>query len=293
MHAVLITAYTDFPSLVRLVRRLDRGFFKVFVHVDRRSAIGAGEIEELRRLGASVTRRHRIRWGSIAHLTAILDLLQSAVREGGADYYHLVSGQDYPLFPAAEFVRRCDGRIFMNFQPLSDSDEHVRNRYELHNPFYFLQTGPRATNRLYRYVDAASLWLQKRLGKRRQKLGPFDTLYKGIVWMSFPAIAAEKVVSDATAEALFRALRTAYVPEEVFFQTCLLNSDLSGRVVNDDLRYTDWTRRDGSVPAFLDERDADAVLGSNALFARKMRSDVSAGLLDRIDAERFGGPAQP
>ena len=58
-------------------------------------------------------------------------------------------------------------------------------------------------------------------------------------------------------------------------------------VVNDDLRYTDWRRRNGSVPAYLDETDVGALLGSDALFARKVSSDISGELLDAIDDERF------
>jgi hypothetical protein len=287
MHAVLITAYIDYPSLKRLVRRLDRRFFKVYVHVCGRSAISEAELEELQRLGAAVARRHKIRWGSIAHLNAIMDLLRQAVADGGADYYHIISGQDYPLFGPDEFERRCDGRIFMNFEPLSASPADVRDRCELRNVFYFLQTGSRAANRLHRYVDMVSRWLQKRLGRRRSAVGPFDRLYKGIVWMSFPAAAAEAVLSDPAAEDFLRAVRTIYVPEEVYFQTYFLNSALAPSVVNDDLRYTDWRRRNGSVPAFLDQSDGDRVLGSNALFARKVNSDVSTGLLDMIDAARF------
>ena len=58
-----------------------------------------------------------------------------------------------------------------------------------------------------------------------------------------------------------------------------------------DLRYTDWQYRNGSVPAYLDGSDLGPILGSNALFARKVSSDVSAHLLDQIDAQCFGGPS--
>jgi hypothetical protein len=110
--------------------------------------------------------------------------------------------------------------------------------------------------------------------------------------MSFPASAGARLLDDPAGDSFFRAIRTTYIPEEVFFQTYFLNSDLRSLVLNDDLRYTDWRRRNGSVPAYLDDSDALAVLASDALFARKVSSDVSAELLDRIDAERFDeGPA--
>jgi hypothetical protein len=58
--------------------------------------------------------------------------------------------------------------------------------------------------------------------------------------------------------------------------------------VNDDLRYTDWRYRNGGIPAYLDESDLSAILGSGALFARKVSSDISGRLLDGIDSARFG-----
>jgi hypothetical protein len=288
MHAVLITAYKDFPSLARLVERLDRDFFRIYVHIDSIGSIDREQGEELKRLGASVTRDHAIRWGSMAHLHAIIDLLRAAVGAGGIDYIHTISGQCYPVAGTARFKARCDGRIFMNFEPVSEASADIRERYELRNLFYHLQTGSRAANRLYRHVDGGGRWLQKSLGMKRTRLGPYADLYKGIVWMSFPAAAAARLFEDPAADALLRAIRTSYIPEEVFFQTYFLNSDLRSLVVNDDLRYTDWRRRNGSVPAYLDETDAEAVLGSGALFARKVSSDISAQLLDLIDAERFG-----
>jgi len=120
MHAVLITAYKDYPSLLRLVRRLDRGFFKTYIHIDRRSRISRSERAELSRHGATIINNRFVRWGSISHLLAIMDLLRLATAEADVDYIHIISGQDYPLVDAETFRSRCDGRIFMNFEPVGE-----------------------------------------------------------------------------------------------------------------------------------------------------------------------------
>jgi core-2/I-Branching enzyme len=284
MHAVLITAYKDFASLERLVRRLDRGFFKVFIHIDRRSSIGRKQIEQLKRLGAWVIKDYHVRWGAMTHLYAMIDLLRQASSVGGVDYFHLVSGQDYPLCDAAAFDRRCDGRIFMDFRPVAGETDYIKDRYRLRNLFYFLQLGSSVSNRLYRLLDGPSRWVQKRLGVCRTRFGPFDTLYKGTAWMSLPAAAVAELLRDRVADEFLGAITITYLPEEIFFQTYFLNSRLSASVVNDDLRYIDWSNRNGSIPAILDESDLEPILRSNALFARKISSDVSTRLLDQIDA---------
>jgi hypothetical protein len=35
--------------------------------------------------------------------------------------------------------------------------------------------------------------------------------------------------------------RRVFIPDELFFQTILVNSELRNRIVNDDLRYIRWT----------------------------------------------------
>jgi hypothetical protein len=287
MHAVLITAYKDFPSLLRLVRRLDRDFFKTYIHIDKRRRLSRSDRDELSRLGAMIVSSRVVRWGSIGHLRAILDLMRLAITNGGTDYIHIISGQDYPLVGSETFRTRCDGRIFMNFEAVAESSEYIQDRYWLRNYFYFLQTGSRVVNQLARVLDPPSRWLQKRLGFRRTSFGPFSTIHKGMVWMSFPASAASELLKDPEATDFLDAIGTAYVPEEIFFQTYFLNSPMRGSIVNDDLRYTDWRKRNGSIPAFLDESDLEPLLRSKALFARKVSSDISSDLLDEIDTARF------
>lgn len=278
--------------LSRLVGRFDRDFFKIYVHIDKRSSIRSDQIDDLRQLGATVLQRYAIRWGTITHLYAILDLLRLVVDWGGADYVHLISGQSYPLGGPAKFAERYDGRIFMNFNNLNQESGDIQDRYRLRNLFYLVQSGPPGSGRLHLVLDWPSRFIQKRLGIRRTRFGPFSTIYKGIMWMSFPAAAAAELIEDPASAAFLKAIRTTYLPEEIFFQTYFLNSRLRETVVNDDLRYVDWRKRNGGIPAFLDASDFEPILESEALFARKMSSDISGELLDQIDAACFDGAAK-
>lgn len=61
-----------------------------------------------------------------------------------------------------------------------------------------------------------------------------------------------------------------------------MNSKFAKNVVTDNLRYTDWTRRNGSRPAYLDMTDYDKIKESEAFFARKFDSDISKELYQRL-----------
>jgi hypothetical protein len=73
------------------------------------------------------------------------------------------------------------------------------------------------------------------------------------------------------------------VPDESFFQTILINSRLADRIVNDDLRYIDWSEGRAS-PRILTSDDLDSLLASGDLFARKFDARVDERVLDMLDA---------
>lgn len=287
MHAVLITAYKDNQTLLRLVRRLDPSFFNLFIHIDKRSRIRPAEIDQLKALGAEVHQTFVVRWGSYSHLEAILLLMNAALDRGGSNYIHIISGQDYPLWDAAEFKRRCNDHIFVDYCAVDEQPSLVRERYEFGDPFHRLLTGPAGSGRVHKFLWRKSRWIHRHVAAPRTQFGPYRSLFKSLVWSSFPIWAAAELRADPIAEEFLHAIRNTRVPEEIFFPTYFLNSKLAPFVVRDSLRYVDWRERNGSCPAYLDASDVDAVLSSNALFARKVSSETSADLLDRIDAIRF------
>jgi hypothetical protein len=71
------------------------------------------------------------------------------------------------------------------------------------------------------------------------------------------------------------------VPDEMFFQTILLNSPLAGTIVNDDLRFIKWPG-----PAVLTGADLEELLAAPDLYARKFDETVDAAVLDAIDERR-------
>jgi hypothetical protein len=80
---------------------------------------------------------------------------------------------------------------------------------------------------------------------------------------------------------IVRFFEHVYIPDEVFFQTLIMNSPLRDTVENENLRYLDWSR--DPAPAVLGVADLDAMLGSGKLFARKFDVTVDGRVLDLVD----------
>jgi hypothetical protein len=77
-----------------------------------------------------------------------------------------------------------------------------------------------------------------------------------------------------------RYFRTVDVPDEVFFQTILLNSPLRDEIVDDDLRHVVWEEHG---VALLGPERLDELAASPQLFARKFDVERDPGVLDLID----------
>jgi hypothetical protein len=74
------------------------------------------------------------------------------------------------------------------------------------------------------------------------------------------------------------------IPDELFFQTVLMNSPLAPTIVNDDLHYVDWSGG-GAHPATLTAEDFDKLRSSGKLFARKFDPGADPAILDLLDRE--------
>jgi hypothetical protein len=77
-----------------------------------------------------------------------------------------------------------------------------------------------------------------------------------------------------------------FVPDEIFFQTIVMNSPLRGTIENENLRYLDWSRE--PAPAVLGADDFTALAASNKLFARKFDERIDSAILDLLDASIDG-----
>ena len=273
--AYVISAYTNLDQVARLVRVLG-GREAIAVHVDRKT--NDREFERLRHdvsdlREVALLERHACHYRGFGHVRATLKGIDDVLARS-SDFSHLVllTGQDYPIKPVAEIQSFLAERRDSSFMGIN----------ALPSPLWSPHGGLDRID--YRHVH----WRGRhvRLPGRRafpRGLRPFGG---GAYWCLSRAcveLVAEFVVERRDVVRFFQHVD---VPDEIFFQTIVMNSELASTVVNDNLRYVDWSR--GRRPAVLDTNDLDALRASPKLFARKFDTRVDAAVLDAIDARLIG-----
>jgi hypothetical protein len=71
------------------------------------------------------------------------------------------------------------------------------------------------------------------------------------------------------------------------FQTILFASPFKSQMINDNMRYIDWSAG-GASPKTLTIDDRTLIGNSGKFFARKFNQDTDSKILDWIDQELLG-----
>jgi hypothetical protein len=274
--AYVIAAHKNPEQVVRLVRRLasDRATF--VLHVDRRAS---SDFDRRMRTGTRdvadvhFVERHRCYWAGFGVVAATLEAFDYLL-EGNVGFTHavLLSGQDYPLRPAGEierFFASAEGQTFMKCAPL---------------PVPFWTNG--GLSRIEYWYLVSRRRVRVRLPWRRTIPGGLAP-HGGETWGSFASPMATYIREFVQRNPRYlRFFRHVLHANELFFQTIMMNSPLAPTVVQDDLRYIDWSVDPG--PAVLRTPDFERMVDSGKLFARKFDLAVDGKILDQLDAHIDG-----
>lgn len=270
--AYIVSAYKLPGLLERLLRRLAAPGASFTVHVDRKtpSRTYSEMVARTRDLDVTFLPRHVCHWGGFGHVEASLKGIERLLRDRVPfDYVVLLTGQDYPLRSPSEIAARLEsaqGRSFMS---------HWQLPYE---PW-----GARGgLDRIERWHLVAHRRIRLSLPLRR-RLPNGLVAYGGSPYWCLARPVVEYVHQVVREDASFvRFFKHVFVPDELFFQTIVMNSPLRQSVVNDNARYIVWSRR--PAPAILRRSDLEAMQRSGKLFARKFDPTVDAEVLDALDA---------
>ena len=264
--------------LEKLVNYFDNDF-EVFIHIDKRCKESLSLIEGREHL--HIFRNYAVGWGDYRHLLAIVMLMKEAYHHMDLEYFHLVTGSDYPTMPLTQFKVFCK--------------EHQNNNYLEHFPLPHADWGSEGgLNRIqYWWISpnmhrSRGAWmtrkfvnLQRRIGINRRFKYFNGNLYGGGTYWSVTRIAVGTAIEYLNQHPDYlRRFRMTSIAEEICLPTLWCNSGIP--LINNYMRYIDWGS-DGANPQVLNEKDYDNIIASDAIFARKVQSGTSDKLITMLN----------
>jgi hypothetical protein len=294
--AYIILAHKLPEQLVRLVRTLNTASTSFFIHVDKKT-----DPQTYKRIVEPLSayenvyflKRHVIYYTDFNHLRAALVGLQKICSLGiQYDYVVLLTGQDYPLKSnkhIQKVLQEAKGNSYIEYFQLP-SDEHWKNEdggLDRVNYWYFHLHGRhialREKNRFVPPIVHPLLSRMLQISPLRRKAPKNVKIFFG--GSAYWCLARDCIdyVNDFVQlnSATVRFFKHVKIPEEIFFQTILLNSPFNTRLVNDNWWYVNWST--AHHPPVLRKKDFESFMSTNKIFARKFDITEDGDVLDMID----------
>lgn len=288
-QAILLLLHRDFLQAKRLINYF-AGCCDIFIHIDKTGTITQKEENLLKSMPGVkvVSRKYKGHWAGYSILQSEIYLLKEALKLKNLYYFHLLSGQDYPIKPLQEFLTffshtNTAGFINCTHLPcdITDGCTYYRLQHFVLTDYINTRTQD-GKDKVWRFVE----W-QKRHGIRRRLPDYFDHLYGGSAWFSINREVAQYLVSYTTkSPSFYRRMRFTYIPEEIYVPTVILNSPYRENVVwKNNCRTVLWNHEGVDCsPIDISDKDFRRLLSNpTGFFSRKFVPGVSDKVMHLID----------
>lgn len=288
-HAYLIIAHNQFQQLGTLLSVLDDPRNDIFLHIDKKAeysqktsdflkgCLKYSSLAEIPRLSVS--------WGGFSQIQAELSLF-SAAAAGHYDYYHLLSGIDFPLKTQDEIHDFFNAHKGLEFVHFCEEEFQIKFEDRLRYHWYFQDTlGRRHDFAAERIRDLSTRLLnrQKKKGTDRLITGPFPIVRAGSNWVSLTDAFLQYLLTRK--QDIEKAFKNTISGDEELVQTVIFNSEFRGKLYFNsqehpgNVRKIDWTRGN---PYVWKNDDYQELMDSGCLFARKIIASEDPELFRRL-----------
>lgn len=284
-HGILILAHKNIEQLCRLVKYFSCDC-DVFIHIDSKLHLEQEDWEKLLsyRQVRQVIQDYEVNWGGTSVLESEMHLLRQAVRQCDAEYFHLISGQDYPTRSLSCFLNFFEHNAKWEYisyvhLPHPKWEDSTFRRLQYYYPYDYAtgQCSPRHWVR-------EQVRLQIARGVKRPIPDEFDHLYGSSQWFSITRKAAATLLDYTDCSpSFYRKLWMTFAPEECYVATVLVNLMKKENIVQSNRRFIRWKYENGNCPANLGREHFRYLLEDEYFFARKMEMPCSVPLMDLID----------
>lgn len=292
--AYIIIAHKNPVQVRRLLHALNDGAATFFLHIDIKIPV-ADFMQAVADLPVYWVERVDAGWGEFGLTQAILNGL-TAVRASGIRFDRIItlSGQDYPIKSNKEINRILAQSPYANFIeyfPLPNHEKWIPNGGMYRVNKYFFGMGP-----VQRLRAKSMNFLAGLLPFLRRTIPENMKPYAGSNWWIIDYYTMSYILDYININPEYVAFhRHTFVADELFFHMILLNTDdehIRAKTLNNNLRFILW-KQYAPHPEWLGMEHLDAMLQSDALFARKFDQDYDSDVLGAIDRFREEGTVAP
>ncbi|MBR5406833.1 MAG: hypothetical protein IK111_04215 [Lachnospiraceae bacterium] len=278
--AYLIMAHDNEQQLRLLLEALDHKENDIYLHLDKKSELKWMTFET-QRACLNVYCKFSVYWGDISQTKCQIFLLNEATKSYH-DYYHLISGHDFPIKAHEEilaFFKKNAGKQFIHFESKDYCMKETCRYYHVFAPLLSRCHDGYLKN-IICLIEKIILDFQRNNDVKRE-------LFCGANWYSITHDLAQEFCSKQNE--VLKRVRWTISSDEYVLQT-FFKSIATGKYVlfaetkepNDyysTTREIDWYR--GSPYVWRSE-DFDYLMKSDRMYARKFDLSVDSEILKQI-----------
>jgi len=283
----LLLVHQNPEQLQLLLKQLESEESHFLIHLDLKSNIS--EFKHATQSIKNITyieERYNVGWGSFNMVKATLALIKEVLNQDMEySHAHLLSGEDILIKPVSEANTFFSGNAdtcYMQYFKLPCKYWHKGGIPKLTK--YYFENSRRGKSLIQRIPIKIFERFVNIIGVRilpflKKKLNKEIDYYGGSQWWSLTKeslIYIYKYVQENPSYVAF--FKYSHIPDEIFFQTILLNSDLKTKIAPTNKRYIDWSHPEKGMPAVLGMDEYEILIQSNDLFARKIDFKSSSQL---------------
>jgi Core-2/I-Branching enzyme len=274
--ANIIVAHKNPNQLLRLINQYPASHFHNYVHVDAKLNI-ADYAAIANHPNVTMLPRISVVWAGFTFVKVVIDALKQVTN--GKDqyqYFSVMSGMDFPVRPANEFVAFLEDAYTQGpkefFEICDLSEWPAKHRYERYHLSDWTMKGRYFTERIINwFVPKRKFW-----GGRMEPYG-----YSA--WFT----ASDKFISYALKffeenPGYLSFLKTTWNPDEFTFCTLIMNSPFRDKLGPGNLRLIDWSEGKAH-PKLFKTGDLVQLLNSGKFIARKFDEGVDREIINQLE----------
>lgn len=292
-HGFLITAHAYFPQLERIIALLTSSNHYFFINIDKKAIDGDGFMRYCKQEYSHVfflegNARMEVAHGGYTQVECFIRLLKYA-SQNDMDYFHFISGQDYPCRPNDDFdnfFEKNVGRSYMHFDNEQEGKEWQKEKYLLRVKPYWFNDIPHRDYSIVNYMVKILNKVSHHFLWRKD----IPNLWGGWNWVSWHKTVVNYVLTQERDNLhFFNRFHHTICCDELIFVTMLRPvAEKLNIETNNSLRYINWTKKaDGRSsqpsPLILNEEEYEDIIKSGAFFCRKIHPKVSSKLIDLLE----------